>query len=86
MAPQRSDEKTAAADQSGGREQAFLFGDMSRHCVHQVRRQAIVGLQADLAQALTDGLHLRWGYASFDDGRHERREARRSQSRLPGAD
>jgi len=82
MAPPRSDEDTAAADQSGGGEQAFLFGDMSCHCVHQVRGKAVVGLKADLAQALTDGLHLRWRCAGFDDGGHERRETRRSPSAL----
>lgn len=58
------------------------IGDMSRQCVHQVRGQAVIGLQADRAQALTDGLHVRWRCAGFDDGGHERREARRSPSTL----
>jgi len=78
----RSDEGTAAAGQSVGGEQAFLFGDMSRQCVHQVRRQAVIGLQADRAQALPDGLHLRWRRAGLDDGGHERCKARRCPSAL----
>lgn len=43
----RSGKETAATDQSGGGEQAFLFGDVSRQCVHQVWGQAIIGFQAD---------------------------------------
>ena len=33
----RSGKETAATDQSSGGEQAFLFGDVNRQCVHQVR-------------------------------------------------
>ena len=78
----RSGKETAATDESGGGEQAFLLGDMSRQCVHQVRGQAVIGFQTDRAQALADSLHLRWRCAGFDDGGHERRESRRSPSAL----
>src|SRR5690349_24544502 len=55
---------------------------MSRHCVHQVRGQAVIRFQADRTQALTNSLHLRWRCAGFDDGGHERRESRRRPSAL----
>jgi transposase InsO family protein len=38
----QSGKETAATEQSGGGEQAFLSGDMSRQCVHQVRGQAVM--------------------------------------------
>ena len=38
----QSGKETAATEQSGGEEQVFLFGDMSRQCVHQVRGQAVI--------------------------------------------
>lgn len=55
---------------------------MSRQCVHQIWGQAVIGFQADRAQALADSLHLRWRCSGFDDGGHERRESRRSPSAL----
>jgi hypothetical protein len=53
------------------------LGDVGRNGIHQGRRQAVIGLQAQLLQARPDRRHLRRIGAGLDDGRNKRGELRR---------